>query len=398
VQVVAGQQQQVMNPDPTLEADIVAMAEDARRFVAAVLQVRGGKLLERKAFDLPKTDGAQQHEALAAFVVQYYAALPDNDIPGQIVLPHPQSDGLLWQRWLAKRRGTPVSVLSCGLAQPLEALAGTDPAHWMQTVGRLAQKNAQEFLEQAQLAEANRARFDPMAALEELQEALDLPDFPRRMECYDISHVQGSHTVASMVVFTEGVPDKAAYRRFKIRCVDGKPDDFASMAEVIARRFAHLGHDGQTGEDGWDAPDLVIIDGGKGQLGAALGALRQAGLDDQPIISLAKRYEEVYLPGRTRPVLLPRHSRALFLLQQIRDEAHRFAITFHRSIRGKSATRSALDNVPGLGDVRKQKLLEKYPSLAAVAEAPPEEVAQFIRWSVVRVQQMQRLLKQGAEA
>jgi excinuclease ABC subunit C len=216
----------------------------------------------------------------------------------------------------------------------------------------------------------------------ELQEALHLPDYPSRIECYDISHFQGSQTVASMVVFTDGVPDKDAYRRFKIHVAEGKPDDFKSMLEVISRRFKHS----KAGDEGWNDPDLVIIDGGKGQLSSAVKALHEVGVSDQPIVSLAKRMEEVFIPGQEHSILLPRDSTALFLLQQIRDEAHRFAITYHRTLRAKATTKTDLDTIPGLGPKRKQKLLDHYGTLASMRQAPLEEIARVLGLSVDKAQ------------
>jgi excinuclease ABC subunit C len=241
----------------------------------------------------------------------------------------------------------------------------------------MAQKNARESLEQSKRHTFNRMGHDPTRALLELQESLDLPEFPARMECYDISHVQGSHTVASMVVFTDGKPDKQNYKRFKIKCAEGRPDDFQSMAEVIRRRFSH-----GTDESGWDEPNLVIIDGGKGQLGAAVDALRSLEIYDQPIISLAKKFEEVYLPNRSRPVILSRDSMALFLLQQIRDEAHRFAITYHRNLRAKAGIRSSLDEVKGIGLKRKKQLLDYFGTVEKIRAASPQELGQVLAVSI----------------
>ncbi|MCE3235027.1 MAG: UvrABC system protein, partial [Vampirovibrio sp.] len=232
-------------------------------------------------------------------------------------------------------------------------------------------KNASETLDQAQSQEMKSHRNDPARALMELQEALGLPEFPARMECYDISHFQGSQTVASMVVFTNGVPDKKEYRRFKIQTAEGAPDDFKSMHEVITRRFTRA----LQGEPGWAEPDLVIIDGGKGQLSSAVQALRDLGIQEQPIISLAKKFEEVFLPEQSRPILLPRDSGALFVLQQIRDEAHRFAITYHRDLRGKKTMESALDTISGIGEKRKQKLLNHFGSIGKIKSASVEELA-----------------------
>jgi excinuclease ABC subunit C len=229
----------------------------------------------------------------------------------------------------------------------------------------LAVVNAQSGLEQAQLYEASKLRNDPVRALKDLQERLKLPSLPRRMECYDISHFQGSQTVASMTVFVDGVPAKEEYRRFKIQSAEGKPDDFISMHEVITRRSKH--------RDDWPSPDLLIIDGGKGQLNAALRAVEEQGWTKIPMVSLAKRFEEIFLAHEPYPVIIPHSSPALQVVQRIRDEAHRFAISYHRQLRGKQALKHPLDEVAGVGDKRKQKLLNAFGTwdkikLASVAE------------------------------
>jgi excinuclease ABC subunit C len=224
------------------------------------------------------------------------------------------------------------------------------------------------------------------AALSLLQDELDLLAPPRRIECYDISTIQGTSTVASMVVFEDGQPATSQYRRFRVKTVAGQ-DDFASMREVLGRRFAKVaerrrrelaGAEVEQPEEPspWDAiPDLVIIDGGKGQLGAVLDVMRDLGLRDVPVCGLAKRNEEIFVADLADPVVLPRDSEALYLVQRIRDEAHRFAVTYHRKVRGKSATQSVLDSIPGIGPKRKRALLRKYGSVRAVREAPVEEIA-----------------------
>jgi excinuclease ABC subunit C len=206
------------------------------------------------------------------------------------------------------------------------------------------------------------------AAMTELADALDLPRLPRRIECFDISNIQGTHPVASMVVFEDGKPAKREYRRFTIKTVDGS-NDFAMMAEVIRRRFKRAAEANEETEGKWTSlPDLVIIDGGKGQLGAALGALDEVGMT-VPICGLAKENEEIFLPGVSASILLPRDSQALFLVQRVRDEAHRFAVTFHRERRAKSSIRSSLDDIPGVGPKRKRALLKHFGSVKAIKDA-----------------------------
>jgi len=220
-----------------------------------------------------------------------------------------------------------------------------------------------------------------LAALTELQEYLHLESPPARIECYDISDIQGMAATGSMVVFVKGVPRKNDYRQFKIRTVEGI-DDYAMMREVLRRRFkrAEEGDKGELkgtkGTEPWALiPDLIIVDGGKGQLNAALEVLKEYGLEDLPVVGLAKKREEVFVPGRPDPIVLPRHSQALFLLQRIRDEAHRFAIGYHRRLRRKRSLASTLEEIPGIGPKRRRSLLKRFGSIEAIREATVEELA-----------------------
>ncbi len=353
-------QQKIYYPDTKVSQDIVAMASNARRCAIVVLNIRRGKLIGSRPHDIALANQSSPEEAYNAFLTQYYQDEEAEDLPEEIILHASIEDEGLFQAWLSEKRGKKVTI-----TQPQKGLK--------RELIELAIKNASETLEQAQGQEEKSHRNDPARALLELQTALGLPEYPARMECYDISHFQGSQTVASMVVFTHGVPDRQAYRRFKIQIAEGEPNDFASMHEVITRRFRRAVEQ----EEGWEAPDLVIIDGGKGQLSSALEALGTLGVHDQPMISLAKKFEEIYLPGESRPILLPRTSGALFVLQQIRDEAHRFAITYHRNLRGKRATHSVLDDVKGIGPKRKEALMKHFGSVAKLKAASVEDIAQL---------------------
>jgi excinuclease ABC subunit C len=233
-------------------------------------------------------------------------------------------------------------------------------------------KSAAENLEQARLKHLSD-EMKMTAAMTELADALDLPRMPRRIECYDNSNLQGTSPVASMVVFEEGRPAKKEYRRFNIKTVVGA-DDFASMAEVLKRRFRRAKEADEEQEGKWTTlPDLVIVDGGKGQLNAAVKALEEVGMQ-VPICGLAKENEEIFLPGRPDSILLPRDSQSLFLVQRIRDEAHRFAITFHRATRSKTAFKSRLDEIPGVGPTRKKALIRTFGSVKAIQAASIEEL------------------------
>jgi excinuclease ABC subunit C len=239
----------------------------------------------------------------------------------------------------------------------------------------LAARNASETLakEQARwLADQGKT----LAALQELADALDLADAPARIECYDISNFQGSESVGSMVVFEDGKPRSGEYRRFRIRTVEG-PNDFASHQEVLRRRFRTVkaGQEGSEEERRWAMPDLVLIDGGRGQVSAAKAVLDELGLHEIALAGLAKEREELFLPDRAEPVVLPPTSPALYLVQRLRDEAHRFAITYHRDLRAKRAIRSAFDDLPGVGPKRKRELLKVFGSIKRVRDAPVEQIA-----------------------
>jgi len=243
----------------------------------------------------------------------------------------------------------------------------------------LARENAVATLERLR-AEWNADAHRHTEALTQLQEALELPAPPARIECYDISNLQGRYTVGSMVVFEQGTPSKQDYRHFRIKTVAGQ-DDFRSMAEMLSRRFARArtAQDDQATEgkpDRWAImPDLVIVDGGKGQLSAALEAMEAMGVGDIPVAGLAKENEELFVPGRSTPIILPRDSQALFLVQRIRDEAHRFAVTYHRRLREEQSTASILDEIPGIGPQRRRALLKAFGSLDAIRQATVDELA-----------------------
>jgi excinuclease ABC subunit C len=277
----------------------------------------------------------------------------------------------------------------------------------------LAAENARESLDMLRvrwLADTDKTQ----TALVELADELDLPSLPRRIECYDISNIQGTSSVASMVVFIDGKPRPQEYRRFRIKSVAGA-NDFASMAEVLRRRFARFKRStaradgrevasleeivphGATEEDytleGWSAlPDLLIVDGGKGQLSAALDVMRDMGLKHVPVAGLAKQNEELFVQDHSEPIVLPRTSQGLYLVQRIRDEAHRFAVTYHRQVRTKSGMQSALDSVPGIGPKRKRALLRKFGSLKNIREAPVEEIASTVGFTAALAEKVKQYL------
>jgi excinuclease ABC subunit C len=353
------ERQKIVSPNQD-NADIVAVARlEGGDAGVQVGFLRGGRLLGSEFFPMQARIEDAAEEVLSGFLSQFYAEAAV--VPPTIMLDRELPDGErdLLAQWLTTRRGGSVQLTVPQRGRKRELVS-------------MVAKSAAENLEQ------NRLRYlsdeqKMTAAMTELAEALDLPRLPRRVECFDISNLHGTNPVASMTVLQDGRPAKKEYRKFTIKTVTGS-NDFAMMREVIARRFKHAAepdHDGK-----WAAiPDLVIVDGGKGQLSAALAGLEDAGWVDQPIVALAKENEELYLPGESEPVILPRDSQALFLVQRVRDEAHRFAVSFHRQRRSKSTFKSRLDEIPGVGPKRKQALLRKFGSLKAIQEADTEALA-----------------------
>ncbi len=342
------------------ELDLLGLARQDNQAAVQLFTVRDGKLLGRDVFLLDAMREATDDEVLTSFAEQYYARA--SSIPREILVPVALSDSSALEAFLAERRSGPVHLRVPRRGEKRELM-------------ELAVRNATETLarEQARwLADQGRT----LGALEELAAALDLPGPPMRIECYDISTFQGAQSVGSMVVFEEGRPRTGDYRRFRVRTVQG-PNDFASHQEVLLRRFrrAKAGDEGSAEELRWKLPDLVIIDGGKGQVAAAKAVLDELGLHDLPLVGLAKEREELFPPGTSDPILLPATSGALYLVQRLRDEAHRFAITYHRDLRAKASIRSAFDDLPGVGPKRKRALLRVFGSAKRVREAPVEQIA-----------------------
>lgn len=332
------------------DMDIVGYAADNFSVCLQLFFVRAGKLIGRKEFFLPVGD--TEPEVVAAFVKQYYYQ-EDIFIPKEIllsVLPEASENAVLAE-WLTARAGHKVELL-----QPQRG----DKAKLMKLACENAQKLIQEKERIGQLQQESN-----LQAAEDLQQAIGVEHPLERMECFDISHTQGAETVASMVVFKDGAASKGDYRRFKLLSTEGKPDDFKSMQEVVYRRYSKYE----------DLPSLVIIDGGKGQLSSALEVIRGLGLAELSVIGLAKREEEIFLEGRSDSIMLDKESAALHLIQRIRDEAHRFAITYHRKLRGKRNLVSILDHVEGIGPKRRQALWQHFSSLDAMKAATVEELA-----------------------
>jgi excinuclease ABC subunit C len=350
--------------DRNEDLDVVGIADDDLEAAVQVFFVRRGRVVGRKGFVIDKVEDLTRHELVGNVLEGLYDD-PPLGVPRLVIVPTQPDDPELYTDWLSHLRGANVEV---------RVPQRGDKRELQVTVTR----NASEEFTRHRLRRASdhnaRAR-----ALNELQDALDLPEAPLRIECYDMSHIQGSDYVGSMVVMEDGLPRKSEYRRFKVREVPGN-DDFAAMEEVLTRRLtAYLDERSRPVSDrpGKFAypPQLLLVDGGKGQLGVAVRVLEELGLENEiPVASLAKRFEEVYVPGRSDPVRVPRGSEALYLLQRIRDEAHRFAITYHRQLRGKRMTRSPLDDVKGLGPTRKKRLLKEMGSARAVTRASLDEL------------------------
>jgi excinuclease ABC subunit C len=339
--------------------DVIGIAADGDRAAVQIFPLRGGKLVDRHSFHLENVAGQDLTTVLEAFCVEYYGSAPS--VPPQLVVPRDAGDVAALEQFLSTRRGSRVEVRVAERGEK-------------RRLQELASENARLALTSEQVA-AEQKRQRRVEALEELREALNLESLPLRIECFDISNIQGQEVVGSMVVFQDAVPKKAHYRKFAVRGVDGQ-DDFASMAEVVTRRFARLGDVSAEDYDESFAspPNLVVIDGGKGQLAAALEAMQRFDLSRVAVIALAKRDEEVFVPGQSQPIRLDRSSPGLQLLQRIRDEAHRFAVGFHRQRRDARAMASIFDELPGVGPARRRALLRYFGSAEGVASASPEEL------------------------
>jgi excinuclease ABC subunit C len=373
------------------DCDVIALAEDPLEAAVQIFYVRGGRIRGQRGWVLEKVEDVDTTDLVEHFLGQFYGegtSPESNGIPREVLVPELPPDAATMTQWLTARRGGPVQ---------LRVPQRGDKKALMETVAR----NAKEGLALHKTRRASDLTTRSQA-LHEIQEALGLDDAPLRIECYDVSNLQGTHVVASMVVFEDGLARKSEYRRFSIKGFEGS-DDISAIREVITRRFRrYLAEREETGEldmlgdpearEDQDIspertlastqrkfaypPNLVVVDGGAGQVAAAAGALADLGIDDVAVCGLAKRLEEVWLPDQVHPVILSRTSEGLYLLQRVRDEAHRFAITYHRAKRGKAATVSALDSVPGLGPARRAALLKKFGSVKAISAASDAEIAE----------------------
>ncbi|MFY9176818.1 MAG: excinuclease ABC subunit UvrC [Caldicoprobacterales bacterium] len=351
-----------------LDQDVIAIALGEQESVVQMFFIRSGKLTGSEQFILDTENESEVKEIIGSFVKQFY--LTSTFIPKEILLQEEIDEALIIERWLTSKRGNRVYIKIPKRGNKKELVD-------------MALRNAIEALDNLkQKMEAEQART--IGASEELARVLDLPYVPTRIEAFDISNIQGTNSVASMVVFEKGKPSKKDYRRFRIKGVEG-PDDYASMAQVIERRFKRgleekkalesQNKDSDLGKFS-RLPDLILIDGGKGQLKAAITSLKKLGIDYIPTISLAEKNEEIYMENQSKPIVIPKNSLALQLLQRIRDEAHRFAITYHRSLRGKDNIRSILEDIPNIGPSRRRALLKHFGSIEAIRRASLDELSQ----------------------
>jgi excinuclease ABC subunit C len=366
IQRVVERQKVVFSSDYA-DSDVIAMARANGDACVQVFFIRGGKLIGRDYFLMEGAQDTPDSSVMAEFIKQFYDQAPI--IPQQLLLPEEVEEVSIIRQWLSSRRpGEKVEIKVPKEGQQQELI-------------QMAAENAAETLQSLQ-AQWQADTHKQEQALAELRQALDLPETPNRIECYDISNTQGTSSVGSMVVFEQGVPKKAAYRRFNIKSVLG-PNDFDSMEEVLTRRFNRWAVAQSEAEAPGKKPDLafaflpdlLIVDGGKGQLGRAEVVLEKFHLTDKvPVAGLAKQNEELFVPGKLEPVILPRSSQGLFMIQRIRDEAHRFAITAHRKRRDKQGIASRLDSIPGIGPSKRKALLSKFGSVDRIKEATVDEL------------------------
>ena len=349
------ERQKIVSENTNIFQDIIGFYREGNRLCFVIMKIRHGRLIDKQDFDYEITPENTTEEYLERFLKDYY--ISTDDIASEIFLPLEISEEEqdLVSQWLKIKKGKKVEVSTPKIGRKKEMV-------------ELANKNASISFDRLKLTLATQMADEWNEVGSYIQEKLKLKNFPHTIECFDISHIQGTNTVASMVYFENGRPKKSMYKRFKIRTLkDTQVDDFQSMREVIRRRYSRLQ------KDNLPMPDLIIIDGGKGQLSSAVGVLEELGGISSDIVSLAKREEEVFLPHQKNSILFPLNSKALFLFQKVRDEAHRFAITYHRKLRSKTAVESSLDDIPGISEKKKKQLFERFETIENILSAHKEE-------------------------
>jgi len=363
------EKQRIIHTEGQDDQDVIALASGEDETSAQVFFFRSGKLIGREFFILQGTRDSSPGEVMSSFLQQFYESSPH--IPAEIIVEAEPDDMTVIQNWLKEKRRGAVTITVPKRGEKLRLV-------------EMVKQNAQEVLEQQRIKWLTDSQKTQLA-LEELQEALNLAAPPQRIECYDVSNTQGTNSVGAMVVFEAGRPKNSEYRRFKIKTVEG-PNDFASHQEMLRRRFRRQAlKDTENTEEieleletplqhDWAMPDLIIIDGGKGQLSAAMEVLQELHIDI-PTVGLAKENEEIFIPGSPDPIILPRSSQGLYLVQRIRDEAHRFGITYHRKLRSERTFKSVLDEIPGIGPKRKKALMKHFGSVRAISAASIDDLA-----------------------
>ncbi|MGN0013920.1 MAG: excinuclease ABC subunit UvrC [Candidatus Gastranaerophilaceae bacterium] len=347
------EQQKVVYESTNVNRDIISITDTGSICAVSLLQIRDGRLTDKKDFELTSGEFNAEEDLSYAFLGEYYSRT--NDIPKEIIIPTTNSDLKIVEKWLTGIKGSKVKII-------------TEITDSNRDIIELAKKNSDYFHEKIKLSQMKQLSEDYNKVGAYICEKLQLKRFPHRVECYDISHIQGTNTVASMVVFINGLPAKSEYRKYKIRTVEnGKPDDFQSMKEVLSRRLAKL--------NDTNYPDLIIIDGGKGQLSSVIQIVEEMGISDINFVSLAKREKEIFVPHQSRPVIFPKNSEQLYFFQRIRDEAHRFAITFHRNLRQKSTLESVLDNIKGLSEKSKKIIRKNFKDVKRISQLTLPEIA-----------------------
>lgn len=347
-------EKQNIQPTKDVDQDIIGIDHNDSEAAVVIISVRNGKTNKKDDLVLKQIEGFTDKEILTEFIKQYYSTAP---APDEIIIEDSIEDKEVIIEWLEEKQGHKIKIKIA------------EDGHYL-TLIRIAKKNAH-----ISLTENTKEEENPLLTLEQY---LNLPKLPYHIEAFDISNISGIHAVASMVVFENAKPAKKMYRKFKMNTPG--PNDFAMMKEVLTRRYSRIapGYDESkaSSDSMYIKPDLVLIDGGKGQLGMAVDVFKELGINDVPLVGLAKKFEELYVPGRSEPIILPRKSTALHLLQYVRDESHRFAITFHRQLRSKAFTKSILDEIPGVGKKRKQSLLAHFDNLDAIYEASYDEICE----------------------
>lgn len=350
------ERQKIVSDNTKINWDIIGFAKNETDIAIVILKIRSGRLIEKKEFDFILNKLDEPQDILKSFIAEYYAV--NSDVPSEILLPFELDDIDIMKEWLNSLKKHKIMLATPKAQKKFELI-------------ELANKNASLFLEKIITQKIVKLESNWNEIGIEIKDKLKLKKFPHRIECFDISHIQGTNTVASMVVFENGRAKKSDYKRFKIKTLtEGKPDDFASMKEVMQRRYSKL--------ESEYFPDLIIIDGGKGQLSSACSILEELNLKEQDIISLAKKFEEIFIPKKSNPIIFDINSQSLFLFQKIRDEAHRFAINYHRKLRDNQAIESILDEIKGISSKKKKVLFEKFKDIKSIAQASTIELQEIL--------------------